>query len=383
MTQTASMQRPSGRSFLLDLFKATGCVLIVLHHLAFYGPMADVAAPVWPEGKDWLAQHARLVVQMFLVCSGFLTAQSLNAMPSLSWQALGLATRRRYFRLATPLLAALSLTVIVSEVIRPHFMHSSLSAPPDWAQAFAHVFFVQHLLDFEALSAGVWYVAVDLQLFVLALLVLRFSGLLQQRVGGSVLGWQVASTLILVVLSLIVWTHDDALDDSALYFWGAYGMGWMAWHTRQLPNVAWSRIWWLILGVLCFAVDTRFRALTAWTTAVLLVLAPTGCFLDAADRQVDRTSAWRRGISWLSQISYAVFVVHFGVCLGVNFAIHRLWPDSVPANALGMAVALGMSLLVGHAVHHVTERGAMTWTRWMVWMGCFMASVWLAIRLAV
>jgi len=43
-----STERPEGRSFLLDLLKAAGCVLIVLHHLAFYGPMSDVVAGQWP-----------------------------------------------------------------------------------------------------------------------------------------------------------------------------------------------------------------------------------------------------------------------------------------------------------------------------------------------
>ena len=82
----SSQERPSGRSFLLDLLKAIGCVLIVLHHLAFYGPMSDHADDLFPGIFDWLSQHGRLAVQVFLVCSGFLTAASLQKKQSLDWR---------------------------------------------------------------------------------------------------------------------------------------------------------------------------------------------------------------------------------------------------------------------------------------------------------
>lgn len=376
------VQRPSGRSFLLDLLKATGCLLIVLHHMAFYGPMAEVVARAWPSGIAWLAEHARLAVQMFLVCSGFLTAQSLAAMSALSWGALGQASSRRYLRLAVPLLAALSLTVLVSELIRPGFVHASLSAPPSWSQAWAHVFLLQHLLDLEALSAGVWYVAVDLQLFVLALLLLWLAQSLQRRIGGSLWGWQAVLTSVLVLMSLSHWTHDEALDDTALYFWGAYGMGWLAWQVRQLryPAVAWGLL--LVSGLICFALDARFRAMTAWASAAMLMVAPSAWLQGAAPQVAGLASIWRSAVSWLSRISYAVFVLHFGVCLLVNFAVHRWWPHGVAMNAAGMLAALLLSLLAGHVLHRCTEQGAASWKRWIAWAGAFMASTGMAIALA-
>ena len=150
-----SPERPAGRSFLPDLLKAMGCLLIVLHHLAFYGPMSDVVAEQWPQLMDWLADDGRLAVQVFLVCSGYLTAASLARAPEMNARRLLRLAWRRYLRLATPLLVALSLAVLVTELIRVDFHHPSLSATPHWLQALAHVFFLQHFLDMEALSAGV------------------------------------------------------------------------------------------------------------------------------------------------------------------------------------------------------------------------------------
>ena len=62
---------------MIDAVKATGCLLIVLHHLAFYGPMSDVVDNSWPELISWLYDHGRLAVQFFLVCAGFLTAGNM------------------------------------------------------------------------------------------------------------------------------------------------------------------------------------------------------------------------------------------------------------------------------------------------------------------
>ena len=58
--------RDTHRLPLIDLLKVIGSQLIVLHHLAFYGPMADYAAPLMPALMGWLSDHARVVVQVFL-----------------------------------------------------------------------------------------------------------------------------------------------------------------------------------------------------------------------------------------------------------------------------------------------------------------------------
>jgi len=97
-----STERPAGRSFLLDLFKAVGCVLIVLHHLAFYGPMSDVVAQRWPALMDGLVDHGRLAVQLFLVCSGYLTAAGFSKRPDMYAGRLVQLAWRRYLRLSLP-----------------------------------------------------------------------------------------------------------------------------------------------------------------------------------------------------------------------------------------------------------------------------------------
>ena len=373
---TSSPERPSGRSFLLDLLKAVGCVLIVLHHLAFYGPMSDVVAEHWPMLIDWLSDHARLAVQAFLVCSGYLTAAGFASNPNMGAQRLMQLAGKRYLRLTVPLLAALSVTVLVSEWIRPDFDHASLSATPGIGQALAHVFVLQDLLGMEALSTGVWYVAIDFQLYLLAMLALwGVSYWAQSHPQRTLDALRLQVFLVLTLLSLLRWNLNSDMDEYGLYFFGAYGLGWLAWRTRQsrIPAKGWLGL--LTLGLLAWLVDSRLRVFTAWAVALLLATAPQA-WLRAGQLR------WQMAVGQLAKISYSVFLIHFAVSLVLNACINHAWPHSLVANALGMVLALLLSLVAGTILYRWTERETPSWRQWLLWVGVFMASVVLAMVLA-
>ena len=375
-----SPERPAGRSFLPDLLKALGCLLIVLHHLAFYGPMSDVVAQSWPRLMDWLADDGRLAVQLFLVCSGYLSAASLARAPEMDGRRLLRLAWRRYLRLATPLLLALGLAVLVTELIRVDFHHPSLSATPHWPQVLAHVFFLQHLMDMEALSAGVWYVAIDFQLYVLVLLALwgvSAWGRWRTRRGAmwrpDALRLQVF--LALTVLSLLRWNLNTDLDLYGVYFFGAYGMGWLAHRARQsrIPPKGWAVL--VALGLLAWGVDPRWRITTAWAVALLLAAAPASWLQPAP-----LAGLVQRGVALLARVSYAVFVVHYAVSLAVSALVTHFWAQSLAWNAAGMLLALALSVLVGVLLHHWVERQAPRVRPWLLAAGVFMASAGLAMH---
>lgn len=373
-----SPERPAGRSFLVDLLKAVGCVLIVLHHLAFYGPMSDVVAAPWPGPIDWLADHGRLAVQAFLVCSGYLTASGFSRAPGMDAQRLLTLAWRRYLRLAVPMLAALSVTVLVTEAIRPGFDHPSLSGTPGWAQALAHVFLLQHLLGMEALSAGVWYVAIDVQLYLLTLLALWSVSLwLRWHPRWRAEPLRVQVFLGLTAVSLWLWNLNSDLDLYGVYFFGSYGLGWLAWRARRsrIAPKAWAIL--LGLGALALWIDPRWRIATAWAVAMLLASAPQAWLGPAPGRSV-----WGDAVGRLARISYSVFLIHYAVMLAVSAGITRLWPQSVGWNLAGMALALGLSLLCGSVLHRWTERSGPGTRQWLLWVAVFLASVALARQLA-
>ena len=50
--------------------------------------------------------------------------------------------------------------------------HESISATPSVTQLMVHAVFLQDVLDYEPLTAGIWYLAIDFQLGLLVLVTL-------------------------------------------------------------------------------------------------------------------------------------------------------------------------------------------------------------------
>ena len=329
-----------------DAFKGLACALIVWHHLAFYGPMSDVARPLAPGLIDWLYDDGRMAVQVFLAVSGFLQARSMGMgrWPSgapLAW--IG----RRYLRLVLPYTAALLFAVLAAAVARALMgEHPAVPDAPQFLQLVAHVLLLQDLLDLEALSAGVWYVAIDFQLYVLTVALCLAGQGLQRRLPRWAKAPEVTLVAVAAAASLLCFNLDARLDNTALYFIGAYGLGLLVgWATRS-TRPGWGLAAVAALGVLALALDWRGRIAVALVTALALGLL----HLHGQGLRMPR------GLERLGQISYAVFLVHFPVCLLVGALWSQLWPTQPGWNALGMGVAFTLSLLAGRVLHQLEAR---------------------------
>lgn len=330
------MQQHCTRLPLIDALKAIAAQLIVLHHLAFYGPMSDTAYGLAPALFDWLYENGRLAVQVFLVVGGFLAARSLASRHSRPIEQPLLLIWRRYCRLAIPLMAALVLAVACAAAARALLPLPSTPAAPSLLQLLAHLLLLQDLLGYEALSAGVWYVAIDFQLYAL---MVALVWLFRQRA--------VLPIAALAIASLFHFNRIAAWDAWVLYFFGAYALGalacWASERKRALPALA------LMTAVVALALmlDFRSRIAVALVSAVLLGLT---------FRRVPSLSS--RPLAFLADISYSVFLVHYPVCLVVNAAFGRAFPADPAANALGLLVAWGLSLLAGALFHRHVETPA-------------------------
>ena len=186
------MTRPAPeRLAAVDAIKAVASQLIVLHHLAFYGPMSDHARQLAPGLFDWMSEHARLAVQAFLVMGGFLAARALAPQGRLlGGRPVGALFARRYLRLAVPAMAAIGVAVVAAAIARMGMDHPSIPAAPTLPQLAANLLLLQDLLGYDALSAGLWYVAIDMQLYVLLVLAL-WAG--RERAIAVVAGLAIAS----------------------------------------------------------------------------------------------------------------------------------------------------------------------------------------------
>jgi peptidoglycan/LPS O-acetylase OafA/YrhL len=344
----------------IDALKGLACVLIVWHHLAFYGPMSDVVHPFAPALMGWLYDYGRMAVQVFLVVGGFLAAATLAPQGVAVFDSPGRLILRRYWRLVKPYLVALAVSVLVAALVGPWFAHPSVAEAPTLLQLLAHVFLLQDVLGQEALSAGVWYVAIDFQLYALTVIVFavsrqfQFQGPGNEEAHTAPVSAQLGVSLVLLaaMASLLFFNRLPAFDITALYFCGSYALGMLAfWASSRMGG---RRRFWLatmaVMGALALALDFRGRLVVALVTAFGLVglsgLQPT---------------AWpvrwlrQRRLVQLGHISYSVFLIHFPVCLLVNAVVGYFWPTQLLPNVAGLLLAFVLSLLAGSALYRWVE----------------------------
>ena len=257
------------RLAFLDALKAVASQLIVLHHLAFYGPMSDAANGLAPELFEWLSQNARIAVQVFLVIGGFLAAKGLAPTGAISTEHPLAALRKRYFKLVLPYAAALLLSLVCAAIARKLMLHDSIPGKPHTLQLLAHLALLQGVLHFDSLSTGVWYIAIDFQLFAMLLCILWVV----DGTGVSSNKTRLCGVLLVIVATLASLFHFNRLpsmDDWALYFFGAYGLGVLTyWITRSKHRVTWMAA--LTLTVLfALTINFRPRIAVALTTALAI-----------------------------------------------------------------------------------------------------------------
>lgn len=351
MSASAAAVLPTlaGRLRFVDFLRALAAQLIVWHHLAFYGPLSAVARPLLPLLLDGLHYHARMAVQVFLVIAGFVTAQHIEGLRGLSIRGFLVQLARRYRRTGGPYLVLLVMA-IAANAVADHWMdHRSISAPPTIGQILAHVFYINDVLGYEALSAGIWYLAIDFQLFAL---VLALAGLVRWLVPGLSARPNAIPTLIratfvaLPVASLFWFNRDGGFDHWAIYFFGAYFLGMLL--RWAMSGVVASRYLWtyLVLMMAAMVVDWRPRLLVAALTAVSILLAAHRQFLQQ----------WPKSTltAYLGRTPFSLFLVHFPICLVVNAWFSRLVLSPFEA-WLAMFAAYRASLGLAAVFHHFVE----------------------------
>ncbi len=333
---------------LVDAFKALASQMIVLHHLAAYGPLSEAVQEIAPGFIAWMYDYGRIAVQVFLVIAGFLAAKGLAPFGQTGFDNPLPLIRKRYLRLVIPYLAAVTLAIVCAAVARQWMIDDSIPDKPTLAQWLAHALLLQGILGYDALSAGVWYIAIDFQLFALMALTLwsaRQAGL-QRHTPLAVVG--------LAMVSLFWFNRDAGWDNWAIYFFGSYGLGAAAWWASNRGRLA---SWLGVMATVVIAalmVDFRLRIVLALAVALTLGFCRRSGHLE-------RWPEWRP-LAFLGQISYSVFLVHFPICLLVNAVFLDRDLDTPLGGAIGMVLAWATSIAAGALFHRYVESAAPNWT---------------------
>ncbi len=324
--------------------KALASQLIVWHHLLIYGPLAPAAEAAWPALTDFVQRHGLLAVQVFLVIGGYLAARSLWPAPDAprvaprDWPARVLG---RFRRLWPMWLLALVAALLAAAFARAWMADADTPAAPTWTQVLAHLPMLQDIVGVPALSAGLWYVAIDFQLFALLAALAALAQALARRAAAPAARAAVGATLLIAgVAASLMWFNLQADEDMwAPYFLGVYGLGVLAaWgaQSRQRAGVAALLT---ALTLLALLLEWRSRVALAGVTALILLAAPGSNAMARA--------RLHGAMEWLARISYAVFLLHYPLSLVVNTLVMRLAPPSPAVHIAALLATWLLSLACG------------------------------------
>lgn len=298
---------------LVDSLKFFAAVVIILHHLSSYGQIAEDASSLMPGVMSFLYDYGRYAVQVFLVLGGYLGAQSLMETRNLgSLKGVLQVLVNRYLRLLTPFIVALLMTIACAWLARFWVQDEFVGRSETLGQFLAHLFFLQGILGVDSISAGVWYVAIDWQLYsALAILLSLFSGL-------RTLVWIFA---IGTVVSLLYFNRHGEFENYFIYFMGPYGLGILAQLVKNDldPTVRRFARWFLILIGLIIVVtsfqELWVRNILAYLVALMLIVWGNRAYKDEKHAKAHKTV---NAILWGSRRSYCAFLIHFSFILLAN-----------------------------------------------------------------
>ena len=332
------------RQQFVTALRAVASIIIVWHHFALYPPLREWAAPLMGDALDWLEINAR-ATQVFFVVGGYVMALSMSRQ---SWNLAQLRKFivQRYYRLGVPYLGAIVLAVASYVVARGYLPDAVVGDVVSLPQFIAHLFFVQDILGYEQLSAGLWFVCINFQLglvYALCLLLRDTIGL--KKVDMVVLlGWPLA------VFSLFYFNLNDGWDQWWLYFFPYFFMGTVI--HRSLHGDGSRLGFWLyeLLFVAAMVFEWRWRLLSASVVGFLLYSSLHSGWGQNWPRN--------RAILWIGNASYSLFLVHFPVLMVVATIWTRQgWISPIGATA-GLFVAFGLSLATAALFHRWVERPA-------------------------
>jgi peptidoglycan/LPS O-acetylase OafA/YrhL len=351
----ASPSDERARLPLVDALRALAATIITWHHFALYWPLSPSTEAVLGEPFEWLRDYAR-ATQIFFVISGYAMARSMSRR-TWSERNVALFLVRRYCRIGVPYLCAIAFAIAACAFGRGWLPESVVGSPPTWKQLLAHVFFLQYILGYESLSAGLWFVCINFQLGMIyvALLYLRDRWSRRRRRAGDetqglapiILGWPLAAAALFY---FNLEQHQSQWDMWAVYFFGHFFLGIIVHESLAQPRL--RLMFWLYVAMVGIALiyDWRWRWVVTLASGFILYFGGKSGLI----------SRWPKSriIAYLGRTSYSFFLIHFPVMVAVAAVWTRMDWATPLAVVTGIVAAYVLSLLASFALYHYVESPA-------------------------
>lgn len=317
----------------IGLLKWMSAQVIVAHHMSVYGPLAQKGHVEMPQLFNFLTDCGAWAVSVFLVTAGFLAAKTQDE-KMVDFPYIRRAVADRYLRLAPVYLAGLILSTGVAIFFRPWVSPDMLPVHLDAPVWMANAFFLQDILGLEALSAGVWYVAIDLQLYAFFLCLSAWSVRMGQRKNLVDPRWSWAAVGL---WSLAYFNLHPEWNVWAIYFAGAYALGALAYRSQHVLKSGHVLFYDYIAGsLICAWVEPRPRLIVAILTAALL----HGSQYISISNHVGTHAARKMG-----DCAYGIFMSHFALLMLVSCLYQSLEGSGLPLVSWLLAIFVACNVL--------------------------------------
>jgi peptidoglycan/LPS O-acetylase OafA/YrhL len=223
----------------------------------------------------------------------------------------------------------------------------------------AHMGYLQDILGFPSLSAGIWTLCIEMQFYAVSVV---GWGLAQRLVRHRKNGVSRPRGAVLLALfgppaciSLFVWHGQTSTEPWVTHFFAMFFLGMIVWWTldQTLPPCA----FFVCVGVVAAQLVVEWKL----DNAVALAVA---CAVFAAGR-LGRLHDWLHWnwLQYLGRISYSLYLIHYPVSHMVTWLGWSVSgsPPAPPVAAMIMLASLAASIATAQLVYWAVEVPSLRW----------------------
>ncbi len=315
----------SQRLHTINVLRGVACLWVVWYHFTLTHPILALQSS---GAYGWLG------VPMFFVISGFIIPHTL-ALADYHLRDYGIFLLKRVVRLDPAYLVTIAGILILGYLDRfaPGFKGPSLFHP-SLPQVFLHLGFLNTLFDYPWLNVVFWTLAVEAQYYLF--IGLTFPALVSRN-------WyvRIGMLLVLAASALLLTSGKFFFRYSFLFMLGFLTFYYRSQHLKRWP----------------FLASVAIAGLGAWYTLGLpTALAGVATACAIAFLEINSSI-----MIFLGSISYSLYLCH----LPIGGRMQRLFDKFVPGTAgslLGLAAAIGSSLVAAWLLHRIVERPSQLWS---------------------
>jgi len=341
----------------IDGLRGVAALAVVIHHIIWFTPWDFFGSDLATEWVYRIGYWGKCGVPVFFVISGFVIAHSLRK-ATVTPKFMGTFFLRRSMRLDLPYwctivaMIALSYGCIALTSIEPP------TDIPTLGQLVAHAFYLQNLLGYGNISVGFWTLCIEIQFYMLFVMMLGAAQYLSQRSARfcqqDITSPNSASSSALIAVfapvmlaSLFTFTYLDQLDNWFLRYYCLFCLG--ACLSASRCGMIPKSIAWIAIGLFAIRVGIEYQrsVFSGLVVGTLILLADARGGLNT----------WLMSRLWqyLGKISYSLYLIHYPVAHLIMHFGKQLSGDDVAMIYVWMAVSLFASIAAAAVLYRAVE----------------------------